>query len=171
MDITANTILWDLAADLLDAAETTLTDAGLDLPDHRLITWHAPAWDCCNHLVVHISNIQPARAGTAGQVRHQAHFQGNVHDIDFVVTLVGCATFGDPIPADDAIMADSEDMYTRGWVLYQGLVCRYFRPEDDEGLPTDFDGAKYIKVGALSPKPPQGGCQAVSMKFTVQLTG
>ena len=58
--LTPTTTLFDLAADLLATAEQILVDNSLDLPGHRFVSYHQPAWDCCDHLVTHFSAIKPS---------------------------------------------------------------------------------------------------------------
>lgn len=157
--------IYAIATDLLETAEAVLTAAELDLPGHRFVSWHYPSWDCCDHLVVHFHIIQPDRA-TFRQQRKTA--SPTMLEVELVVTLIGCATIGDPIPTDAAIAANAEFMYTRAWTLYQGLICAWTADAlADSGF---SDACKSIRVGSLKPHPPQGGCESFEITFTLQLS-
>jgi len=163
--VTNPDFIWTMAGELLDAAVTSLTDNGLHVPSHQIVSWHNPSWDCCDHIGVHFGVIKPSRAGTSGEQRHAAHEAGNIFDADFTLTYIGCAATGDPIPSDEQISENAHEMYRNAWVLYQDLTCQFFHGE----LLPELDGCKLIRIGPLQPHPPMGGCEAFTILFTVEL--
>lgn len=157
----ANT-LFQLAGNLLGTAAQLLTDEGLTLPSHRFVSYHQPSWDCCDHLVVHISQVRPSAATDRKQ---QAGARLFTVESNLVLTYIGCAAVGDPVPPDGSIEANAETMYTAAWVLYQGLGCLW---TSDTLLP-NFEGCRVVKVGDLQMYIPQGGCEGFTITFTVAL--
>lgn len=157
-------LLWNAGQNLLAAAITALQDNGLRVPEHQIISWHAPAWDCCDHLGVYIDDIKPNSASESAQTRNVARVAGTVLEASVILTFIGCAAVGDPIPTDAAINANAQEMYRNAWTLYLELVCRFHAGELSVG-----DGCAIGRVGKLSPRPPMGGCEAFTITFTLQL--
>jgi hypothetical protein len=164
---TPTTLMYDLATDLLHTAEQTLLDNNLTLPSHRYVSWHEPAWDCCDHLVVHFKTVQLARG--LRRTRASAHKDGpplTILDTDIILTYIGCAATGDPIPSDSVIDANSKSMYTNAWTVYQGMIC-FFVPQS---INVRTGACTLIEILPLTANPPQGGCEAFTCGVTVQLS-
>jgi hypothetical protein len=163
---TPTTLMYDLATDLLNCGEQTLIDNGLAVPSHRYISWHEPAWDCCDHLVVHFKTVQLARGLRRTRASAAKDVPLTVLDTDIILTYIGCATIGDPIPTDAEISANSLGMYSAAWTVYQGMICNF--------TPASFaarhEACTLIKILPLTANPPQGGCQAFTCGVTVQLS-
>jgi len=165
MTVAAPDTLWTAANELLAAAVDALQDNSLRVPEHLLISWHAPAWDCCDHLGVYVDDVQPNSASSSAQEGRVAAVPGTVTQGNVILTFVGCAAVGDPIPTDDAIRDNAHTMYRYGWVLYQELICRRYAG-------TLFSGGTctIVRIGKLSPRPPQGGCESFTITFTLEFS-
>lgn len=164
---TPTTLLYDLSIDLLRCAEQTLLDNNLALPGHRFVSWHQPAWDCCDHLVVHWQTVQLARGMRRTRASSSAAGPSlTVLEVDVILTMIGCAAVGDPTPTDDQITANSSAMYTNAWTVYQGITC-FFEPTSIALL---SDACTFKQVLPLEAKIPQGGCEAFTCGVTVQLS-
>lgn len=164
---TPTTLMYDLAVDLLHTGEQTLLDNNLALPSHRYVSWHEPAWDCCDHLVVHFKTVQLARG--LRRTRASSHRDGpplTMLDTDIILTYIGCAAVGDPLPDDATITANSQSMYQAAWTMYQGVVC-FFLPNS---ITVRTGACTLVKILPLEAKPPQGGCQSFTCGVTVQLS-
>lgn len=161
-------LLYNLARELLVTAEGVLTDTGLELPGHRFVSYNAPAWDCCDHLVTHVSALRPARATRRTRASSRSDTgELSLNETDLTITYIGCAAIGDPIPTDTAIDANALTTYSYAWALYQGLICDFTAAslEEEYGV-----GCKLVKVSALAPHPPMGGCESFTIVFTVQIS-
>lgn len=165
MTVSNPNLLWDAGQTLLAAAVDALTVNGLRVPEHQIVSWHAPAWDCCDHLGVYLDDIKPNSGSESAQNRNVAHVAGTVLEANVILTFIGCAAVGDPIPTDAAINANAEEMYRNAWTLYLELVCRFHAGElFPAGMSCNIG-----RVGKLSPRPPMGGCEAFTITFTLQL--
>jgi hypothetical protein len=155
--------LFAVAQALLAAANTALVDNALTPPTHQFVAYNAPAWDCCDHLTVHFENLKLNQASSASQQRKVARVCAQAFATDMVLTLIECVPTGDPLPADADMETSAHGFYQRAWVLYQGLSC-------DLDFGDLFPGCHIVKMGALTPHGPQGGCASFTVTFTVELS-
>jgi len=161
-------LLFNLATELLHDAEQALLDNNLYLPEHRFVSYNAPAWDCCDHLVAHVGPMRPAKMTKKTRVT-AAKSSGNINiaEADIFLTYIGCAAIGDPIPSDEVIQENAENIYQPMWVLFQELMCNFTA----SALESTFGkGCHVIDIIQLAPHPPMGGCESFVFQITVQFS-
>lgn len=153
--------LYSVAAALLSEANQALIDNALTPPANQFVSWNAPAWDCCDHLTVHVGKVK-STASSMPEGVCAARFEA-----EFVVTLIGCAPVGDPTPTNADMEVNAHGFLQRAWVLYQTLACEHFA---GTLLPAPFANCNITKLGELTPHGPMGGCGSVTISLTVQLS-
>ncbi len=163
--MTPTTLLYDLARNLLATGESSLVAEGLTLPSHRFVSWNRPADDCCDHLVVHVSQLFPSKRSRASS---RSQVPGIVsHEASLVLTYITCAAVGDPIPTDAAMDSNAQSMLTYSWVLYQGVACSFTADSLDS---TFGEGCRVVSIEQGTPSTPQGGCERIEILVKVQLS-
>jgi hypothetical protein len=160
--------IWTIAKTTQTTMEQIFTDNGIALPSNRFVSWHAPAWDCCDLLATYIANVKSHIGGSASNLRRAARLQGTVFEASIVSTYIACvpvmAMSGNTFP-DPADLETSAHQFLRAsWVMIQGITCYTDQINDT------LVGCRIVKVSEMAPKQPQGGCAAATVTLTYEIS-
>lgn len=145
-------LLYLLAADLLDAATTSLTDP----PDRRFVSPGLPALDCCPQLTVHPGPLAKASALAGGPLVPYEQVTGISENLwSLVITITRCTanpTGAQPPPAA-LLAAIAAETLTDVWDIWNGI-----QDQIRSGILFHDLGCKATSIGPAVPLDEQGGC-------------
>lgn len=155
----ANSHVHDIAEELLAAAVTVLSDAGIDPPTRQFVAAGEVA-DECDSLTVALTEITQGLPGlpTTNIEPWSYAFTGS-----YQLRIVRCVTQEDrgPLNPDD-LTADAEETYSDAWVLVQGLAEKKANKE----LLSSCDS---MVIASALPFGPEGGLAGWQINVLVQL--
>lgn len=171
----AATDLFDLAAELLTAAETAIAGSPGGPIDRAFVSPGLPSLDCCPQLTVHVGG--PAEGDTTPlnttlQPGHRTSQTALVNLVQLTITVVRCCpgpTDSHPIPSAASIQAAAEQTYADLWALWNEL-----RAAHRAGTLFAADagpGSRELFFDAAFPLNPQGGCAGWLVPMRVSLGG
>lgn len=158
--------VYDLAAELLAAANTALATTAEGAITRAFVSPGIPALDCCPQLTVHATQI-----GEAGQLG-QSPLGGGHHPqtqwvplIGLMVTVVRCSpttTDGGKVPTATALDDAAARVDADAWAIWNEFWARF----RDGTLMVGTCKVKYIDPAL--PLTPQGGCAGWTIPVRVE---
>lgn len=164
MSLGQGILVDQLAQLLLDHTIAHFDAAGVELPDHRVVTAGAPAWDC-EQLTATLVGIgwgqapdsatESARPGSPISVAALRHAV-------YAVSLVRCVPTPDPDPPSMLELNTAGLRFMRdAGLLSQALV------EVGSGLRNQLGPAGSVQAGMIEPIGPDGGFVGMDGQFVI----
>lgn len=154
----------EMAQTLLDHVVVHFEAAGVDLPDHRVVTAGAPAWDCEQLTVTLVgvgwgqaidSATESARPGSPLSVYALRHAV-------YAVSIVRCVPTNDPDPPSmDELNASGLQFMKDAGLLSQALV------EVGSGVRNQLGPSGSVQAGMIEPIGPEGGFVGMDGQFII----
>mgnify|MGYP001563391616 CR=1 FL=1 len=167
--MTATSFLYDLAQEILDTAEDSLSQArtGHPAPNRVNVAWgEPPADECCGEggqLTIHLDDDIAVTHATRGNQPCMI-----LPTASFVITLFRChagSSDNEPIPGSEVLDADAKSLMADLWALLTGI----YDAIADASLFADIDCAT-VTVGPAATLTPEGGCAGLTVRLSVALS-
>lgn len=168
MTVANPSLVWDLAVELLAAAEQALTDNGIDLPDRRFVTFGEVVDDVgegCDGLLA-VTGMR-IFTGTPGQEVALPEQCGYARTLEMLVRIVRCVhpAEGDEeqiIPTTTELEYDARTTMRDVWVILQGLIEQHANQDL-------YPACQRLMFGNASVAGPSGGVGGWQILVQVQL--
>lgn len=165
------TLLWDVAQDLLAAAEDGLAAAGLAPPPRVYVAAGVnPAWDsCCPGQMTarlartFLTTAFPAEVAVAQLARCSSATLAGEYLVEVVACSPSSSDTGDP-PSAEALDVHARVTLEWSYAALRGLLCWASR----RGAADPFEETSAV-VRALEPTADQGGCVGYTIRVVVAL--
>lgn len=168
VEVSTLSSLYDLAVTVQDLSETLLAPTIGGTPNLSYITAAEPAYDCCDSLIVWVSNIAEEVTNPLSPVAATAHraSYGRINLVQLHVVVLRCsAPLGkNGLPAPSAEQAVAEKVLMDGWALWTGFYAA-IESEQFRGLCREV----YFDFGV--PVADQGGCVGWDFLLRTELAG
>lgn len=160
----ADTILFDIAADIRAAIESGFQTAGRELPERRFVS-NGDVADDCDQLAVEVTSVFRMSEGqeVATSLKRSAGL-----GMDVAIRLSRCQPSGETIgddyvaPSPEELQDAASDLLIDGWVMRQSLIAAY--------KAGDFESCNDLALGRLEAFGPLGGIGGWTLNVRVQVT-
>ena len=165
------TLLWDVARDLLAAAEDGLVSAGLAPPPRvHVVAGVNPAWDSCcpGQMTARLARTFfttafPAEVAVAQLARCSSATLAGEYLVEIVACAPSSSDQGDP-PTAEALDVHARETLLWSYAALRGLLCW----ASERGAADPFEDLSAV-VRALEPIGEQGGCIGYLIRVVVAL--
>lgn len=153
----ANTHIYDLGNELLNAVNTQFAAAGVELPDRQYVHHGEVAWDCEQLVAAVVGFGVPHERLGATSGFTEVVFPGvpftNAVDItiSLIRTVCGIPDDSEVLPSPDVLDGDAQKLLTDGWLLFNGLNQAASAGSLLGG------GCQNVAIGTCLPQGPEGG--------------